>query len=306
MFLCSMSKNSWFLSLIILAMLMIIIFWYKKQDLSKYHEGFTQNSPYLFKCGDEANDNFYAEIYNKLMKPDKICSYQIDKIIEMTRPSKESSTFLDIASGTGTIAGKLTEQGYHVYSIDQSKAMNQYVEKKYPKVHTKCGKVEDSIHYDKGSFSHVISNGLALYLFQDKQTFFRNCYFWLKSGGYLILHMVDPSEFNAIVPGGRLPFIENPQDYMKDRITNTQINFIDFKYKGGYDFTNPNKVIFKETFTDGMSKNVREQETFYYMESFDVIMKMASQNGFIPHGQVNLSSCSGDKHQYLVIFERTQ
>lgn len=302
----SHSKDGWFTTLLFLAIIMIIILWFKRQDLSPYYEGFTQNESYIFKHGTDTFDEFYAEIYNKLMEPEKMCRFQIEKIIEMTKPTIDNSVFLDIGSGTGEISGQLTEKGYNVYAIDNSQAMTGYLEKKYPKVQAKCGYVQNSMTYEKESFSHVISNGLTIYLFKNKNEFFRNCFFWLKSGGYLILHLVDPKHFDTIVPGGKPKLLDNPQQYSDKRITDTVIDFIDFKYRGKYDFGNNEQVLFKETFTDELTKNVRQQETEYYMNSMEDILKIASYNGFIPHAQVNLSECCGDKHQYIVILERTQ
>ena len=299
------SKESWFSTLFILAIIMIIIFWYKRQDLTPYYEGFSQEEPFIFKSGVDVFDDFYAQIYNRLMYPDKRCDFQIDKIIEMTQPS-ESSTFLDIASGTGEISKKLSERGYNVYAIDESLDMTKHLKNNSPNVVAKCGNVREPIQYEKGSFSHIICNGFGIYLFEDKNEFFRNCYFWLRSGGYLILHIVDPDKFDTIVPGGNPKLLSNPQQYASSRITSTAIDFGDFNYKGSYDFQKDNKVVFKETFTDDLTKHVRQQETSYFMEPIEVLLKWASYNGFVPKGQVNFSQVCGDEHQYLVILERTQ
>ena len=42
------------------------------------------------------------------------------------------------------------------------------------------------------------------------------------------------------------------------------------------------------------------------MDSVSDVLKMASYNGFIVQGQVNLEQCTGDANQYLVILERPQ
>ena len=67
-------------------------------------------------------------------------------------------------------------------------------------------------------------------------------------------------------------FLKNPQKYASSRISDTMIDFVDFKYRGKYDFSqlNDNKVKFIETFTDDLTKNVRQQETqyTYLLESF--------------------------------------
>ena len=302
-----MFKSTWFRTLFILAILMVCILWFKKHDLSPYYEGFTQETPYIFKQEKEVYDDFYTEIYNQLMLPDKRCTFEIDKIIEMTKPTSKSS-FLDIGSGTGEISGQLSKKGFQVYALDNSKSMVNYIEKNHPEVQVKCGDAKQAINYEKGSFSHILSTGFSVYLFKNKDEYFRNCYFWLKPGGYLIIHLVDREKFDPIVPGGKPPLLKNPQQYASSRITDTIIDFIDFKYRGNYNFSNLNKneVTFKETFTDDLTKNVRQQETKLYMEDIDFILQRASQTGFIPHAQINMSHCCEDEHQYLVILERGQ
>ncbi len=306
MFFDNNNMNIWFHYLIILAILMLIVIWYKKQDLTPYYEGFSQESPYIFKSGDDIYDNFYVEIYDKLMGIDKQCSYEFDKIIDLTSPSKNKSVFLDIGCGTGVLSGKLTEEGYNTYAIDKSDAMVEYTSKKYPNLHVKHGDVKDPILYEKGSFTHILNNGLGIYQFKNKETFFRNSYYWLRQGGYLILHLVDRDKFDTIIPGGKPPLLENPQMYSKTRITDTIIDFIDFTYKGSYDFSkiNDNLVTFKETFTDGLTHNVRQNELTLYMEPLNDILQLALDNGFIIRNKANLKECSGDENQFIYILQR--
>ena len=302
-----MFKSTWFKTLFILAILMISVLWFKKHDLSPYYEGFTQETPYVFKQGTDIYDDFYTEIYNQLMLPDKRCTFEIDKIIEMTKPTSKSC-FLDIGSGTGEISGQLSKKGFQVHALDHSQSMVQHVEENYPDVQVKCGDARQAINYEKGSFSHILTTGFSVYLFKNKDEYFRNCFFWLKPGGYLIVHLVDREKFDPIIPGGKPPLLKDPQKYASSRITDTVIDFIDFKYRGNYNFADldKNKVTLKETFTDELTKHVRQQETKLYMEDMDFILRRASHAGFIPHGQVNLSHCCEDEHQYLVILERGQ
>ena len=297
----------WFHIMIILAILTILIISFKQRDLSKYYEGFVQDTPYVFKRGNSVHDDFYADIYNKLMKPEKTASFQVDTIVQMTQPSTSNSAFLDICAGTGETAGVLTQKGYSVYALDISKNMTNYIEENHPKVQAKCGDARDSMQYEKESFSHILCNGLGIYYFQDKGKFFQNCFFWMRPGGHLAIHLVEPDKFNTIVPGGSVPIIKNPHRYTSKRITDTYIDFIDFSYRGVYKFPhdNNNRVTFQETFTDALSKNVRQQETVYYMDSIQSILQSASDNGFVVHGQVDFSSCCDDEHQHLFILERT-
>mgnify|MGYP006130515575 FL=1 len=59
-----MFKSKWYNVLLILAIFMIIILWFKKQDLSPYYEGFSQDTPYLFVEGENIFDDFCKFMYN--------------------------------------------------------------------------------------------------------------------------------------------------------------------------------------------------------------------------------------------------
>lgn len=309
MFFSTHPDKYWFQTLIILGIAMLVVLWYKRQDLSRYYEGFQQDANYVLKQDSDSYDPFYVEIYDQLMLPDKRCMFETDKIISMTQPTQNNSVFLDIGVGTGHLAKQLLDRGFRVYGVDKSAAMIDHVEEKCPNAQLICGDAKDSMLYDAGAFTHITCLGMTIYQFDDKIDFFQNCYFWLKPGGYLIVHLVDPARFDPIIPGGKPPLLDSPQQYARSRITDTIIDFIDFKYKAQYNFSDlqsKKQVQFKETFTDELTKNVRQNEITLYMESMDTLLKLASRCGFIVQGQVTLSQCTGDENQFLVIFERPQ
>ena len=180
-----MFQTGWFRILFILAILMVCFLWYKRQDLSNYYEGFVQDSPYVFKNNHRQFDQFYAEIYNQLMIPQERCTFEVEKIIEMTQPTNRSS-FLDIGSGTGELPGYLAQKGFDSYALDISKDMIQYINTNHSGVQTKCGNAKNSLTYEKGSFTHITMTGLSFYLFENKDEILRNCFYWLKPGGFLV------------------------------------------------------------------------------------------------------------------------
>jgi hypothetical protein len=59
--------------------------------------------------------------------------------------------------------------------------------------------------------------------------------------------------------------------------------------------------VVKESFTDNVTHNVRQNELTLYMENKDEIIKMAKNNGFIAHALINLLA---DEYQYIYVFER--
>ena len=126
----------------------------------------------------------------------------------------------------------------------------------------------------------------------------------MKPGGYLILHLVEPSKFDATIPAGK-SYISNPQNYSKLRITDTYIDFIDFNYRSKYDFKNDNTVVVKETFTDAATNNIRQNELTLFMEHIENILKTAKMNGFVVQGKGDMKSMNGDENQFLYILERT-
>ena len=301
-------RRYWFSCLVVLAIAMTLILLFKKQDLSPYYEGFTQTTSYVFKENVDAQDQFYAEIYDQLQNPEERNNYILDKTVEMTQPDKFSN-FLEIGSKTGSFLKLLHDQGFRAEGLEPSQAMINYSKQDKPELQIKCGSMKEPLTYEKGSFTHVISNGLTFYELKNKKIFFENAFFWLKPGGYLIIHLVNPEHFDTIIPGGKPPLLRSPQKYAPKRLTDTLIDFIDFTYKASFDFSNWNtskEVKLKETFTDGLTQNIRQNEFQYTMESVSDVLKMASYHGFIVQGQVNLEQCTGDPNQYLVILERPQ
>jgi len=303
------SKNPakyWLQTLVLLAIIMFCVLLYKRQNLSPYYEGFVQDKRFVMKQGADIYDQFYVDIYDRLMTPQTQCAFETLKIVEMTEPSAKHSTFLDIGSGTGHLAHSLHMRGYSVFGIDNAQVMVDHSLQQFPELNIKCGNASEPTSYDQGSFTHILCTGMTLYHFQNKIQLLQNCFFWLMPGGYLVIHMVDPHKFDTIVPGGKPPLLSSPQTYSKTRITDTIIDFIDFEYKASYRFDQANRATFQETFTDEMSKNVRQNEITLYMEDIRTCLNMATQVGFTVKGMANMKECCGDEHQFLYILERTQ
>jgi SAM-dependent methyltransferase len=293
----------WFNTLIILAIFLVLCIFYKRQNLSDFYEGFSQDSKFVLKQDSNIYDDFYVKIYDILMVPGKKSEFEIEKIIEGTQPTKKS-VFLDIGSGTGDIVNELNNLGYLAYGIDKSKSMIEEAEKKFPENKTKVGDATESMLYEKNSFTHITCLGFTIYQIKEKEILFRNCYNWLMPGGYLILHLADRNKFDPIIPGGKPPLLDSPQLYAKNRITDTEINFVDFLYKASYQFNDIKKTaILKETFTDELTKNVRQNEMTLYMEDIDDILRIVSKCGFLAQARFDMVN---DKFQYIYILERPQ
>jgi SAM-dependent methyltransferase len=248
------------------------------------------------------------------MLPETRTEYEVSKIIEMTQPNTQYSSFLDVGSGTGSLVNRLKEKGYNAYGIDKSKSMVAKSQTKFPDASIKCGDALEPITFDRGTFTHILCTGFTLYEIENKAQFFQNCYFWLQPNGYLILHLVDKDTFDPIIPSGKPRVLDSPQKYSNQRITETLIDFIDFKYKSTYDFSKSyERVIHKETFTDNQTQNIRENERTLFMKNTEDILSLSTKYGFIvkgkvimgePNTEINGKENVDSPSQYLYILER--
>jgi SAM-dependent methyltransferase len=283
----SMMVNLFFLAVFVLVSKSI---W----NTVKRHEGFTQNEPFILKTGSNIYDDFYAEAYDDIFLPDDYAKSTINAILKATGAS-EKSKFLDVGSGTGATMKLL---GDRCTGIEKSKPMVN-------KCKAKCGSgakvvnddVLDPLSFSRYQFSHILCLNKTIYELDDKHKFFSNCRNWLQNGGYLIVHLVDPAKFNAIVPAGMPAFVANPQKYVDQRILRSEVDYGDHIYSSKYSGN-----LFTETFTDKASGKVRQNEHSLGFQDEQEIIKLAQMCGFSLHGKINMEPINGDEHQSLYIF----
>lgn len=289
--------------LLLLSFFLIIVLIFKQLKGSYSHEGFVQNQRFLTKYNSDIYDDFYANIYDKIHKPE-IQNVVVLKAIQMTQPT-EFSLILDVGCGTGHQMKEMQNHNWKVFGIDKSEDMVNYALQKYPDLKIKTGDVKEPMMYDKHTFSHVLCAGFTIYQFKDKITVFRNIHYWLIPNGYFIVHLADKNKFDPIVPSGK-PFLSiSPQKYNQERINTTEIDFFDFKYKNNVNFNTNSKtdVVVTETFVDSLTHHVRQNEqTLYFTELTDILYEI-QYCGFLLHSQINMKEC-GDEYQYCFIFEK--
>jgi SAM-dependent methyltransferase len=298
-------KNKWLTVLIVLSSILLINIFFKQFNTDPYREGFDQISPFVLKRNYDMYDSYYADIYDDLQMPKERVDYEYKTILEMTQPTPDNARLLDIGSGTGDLVNVWNMRGFQAYGIDQSTAMVNVAQRKYPDINTKCGSATDPMAYERGSFTHITCMNFTMYQFQEKLALIRNCYYWLEPNGYFIVHLVDREKYNPIVPAANPLLVGNPQDFVDQRVTDSAINFIDFTYKNKVDFkdlsSGDSRVITTETFQDSVSGKVRQNELTMYMEDLKDIVYMIQKSGFIVQGSVAYINDAG---QYIYIFEK--
>ena len=299
-------KNSWLIIAIVLLILLVILQHARK---SIKYEGHQQKLPFTVQRGANMYDEFYAEIHDRLHDTESRSEKEAIEIVKATQPDKDHSVFLDIGCGTGCLVNALKNRGYNAIGVDKSKAMIEIGKERHSscKNEMQTGDAIDPMLFERGIFSHILCMDRTIYEIEDKVTFLRNCKHWLQPGGYLIMHLVEPDKFNAIVPLGQPKdvFSENLELKTADgkRITDTAIDFIDFKYKSAYDFSQLEKtgvVTQTEKFIDSTSNKVRQNEKTMHMSSPHSILEDARYCGFLLMGEF---VSRVDKHQKVVILK---
>ena len=302
----SNNPNLFFLRWVLIIAIITVLVFISKNIYSRNNlDGFTQSEPFVYKYGKDSIDSFYVDIYDSLHETKTRSQDELIKFIEMTEPSVQHSNILDVGSGTGYIVNELTQAGYDVYGVDKSKEMLTYAQTNYPDAEYVYGDVMNSMQFEKSTFTHILCTYFTIYQLEDKKKFFRNCYFWMKPNSYLMLHLVDTDKFTKMIPVDDAN--NETQRVNEKRIITSNAIFSDYKYKCSYDIPDDNdnlSVELKETFVDMETDHVRQNESHIYMEKLDTILKLATENGFIQHGKVNMKNSNGDENQYLYILER--
>jgi ubiquinone/menaquinone biosynthesis C-methylase UbiE len=280
-------------NLLILAVFILIFKYFSDNVVSK--EGFVQKEKFVLRKDGNSYDDFYAQVYDKIHSTDS--KKELAEILKITGADKNSA-FLDVGSGTGCTLLALSESGAKCIGIDKSEAMVTVAKEKCGSL-VKHGDVTEPIQFTRNQFTHILCLSQTIYEIEDKHAFFTNCRYWLRNGGALVLHLVDKNRFNTVV--GRPFLLDNPQKYVKERITKSETDFGDFTYFAKYDIRQKGASTFVETFTDAVTKNVRQNERTLFMDTEEAVLKVAQQCGFSQHGKINMASINDDEFQNIYV-----
>lgn len=298
-----MKYNTWINILLLLSILFISVILYKNTfDKLKSVDGFTQKENFVLNKENEIYDDFYTVIYDKITIPHRHVPFEIKTVLKTTGATEENSIILDIGSGTGYLVSQLTDLGYKAYGLDKSKSMVDYSTNRYQNIIVKNDDATNSMCYEKGTFSHIFCIYYTIYSIKERIDFFRNCHYWLKPGGYLVLHLVEPLKYDITSPCAKDPIFGSSKKHLNDNSNDSIVIFKDFKYKASYEYNEKRKeVIATETITDIQTNHIRQNEQTLYMEEIKIILSELNYCGFISHAKFKYVE---DEYQFLYIIER--
>jgi len=295
--------SPWFKLTLTALIILITVVIINKYQPKKEH--FIQQNKFVMKQGADVYDSFYATIYNDLVYDNIKNEYEIGEIINTTHPT-EQSIILDIGSGTGQHVAALNDKGYPAVGLDLSPGMVGQAKKKFPEMDFKQGNALEFMLYPADSFTHILCLYFTIYYIKDKTQFIKNCYDWLKPGGYFIIHLVNRDKFDPILNTADPLQLVSAQRYAKKRITNSLIKFKDFQYRADFKLDRSNDVAtFEEIFKDDNTKHIRQNIHKMHMPTQKYILSLAKQIGFILKGKIDMVPIQYE-YQYLYILYKPE
>lgn len=309
------SRHRRLIFILILSSFMLLLCRIKKCVNCDNQEGFYQKESFILLEGDKIFDDFYASIYKIIHKPQLYVDSISDKIINHTRVSNKNSVLLVMTIDRGEQYTSFRSKGVNVCNVVKYIAMdplpnpllvrNNKFRGQYVKdVNKKVDDIEKPIIYENSTFSHIFCSGSTLYTIKNKPNLFRNIYNWLKPDGIIMIQLYDRSKFDTILSSKTSLAVDSPQQYVEERITDSDIDFGAFKYLSKYDFKDAETkdiVYFSETFTNKSTHSVRKHEQTLYMENIDNILDMVKLSGFSLLSKIDLIH---DKNQFIYVLER--
>ena len=247
-------------------------------------------------------DKFYASIYDQLTQGTARTQAEVSLMFhEWTKRGEDKSTFqvLDAGCGTGIAVASFAKLGVKkITGLDRSEAMlNQAKEHTIPAT-TLTDAQKATIEWrqkdlivpgacEGGEFTHAFLLYFTVYYFVDKETLFRNLFFWVKPGGKLVVHVVNKHKFDPILDSAAGWVGFSLQKYSDTRIKRSEVDFNKMKYVGEFDLQDP-RAEFRETFRFKDGK-VRRQKHETKMEDMNEIVGMAKVAGWEYVGYTDLS-----------------
>lgn len=260
----------------------------------------------------ELYDKFYASLYDKLTQGTHRTQSEIGLMMnEWTKRADDKATFsvLDAGCGTGIAVASMAKLGVKkVVGIDNSEAMlNQAKLHTIPSTNLKDeqkGIIEwrnrdliDPSACSGSEFTHAFLLYFTVYYFTDKETLFRNLFFWVKPGGKLVVHVVNKHKFDPILDSASSVLAFSLQKYSDSRIKKSEVTFNKMKYTGEFDLQDPGAE-FRETFRFNDGK-VRRQRHELKMEDMAEIVGMAKVAGWDYVGFTDLTPLAFEYAHHL-------
>jgi ubiquinone/menaquinone biosynthesis C-methylase UbiE len=299
----------WILALTILMMLVISEMSYlDKEHFDTEEKG---EKSRVLEDPSDIYDDYYAKVYDQLFTTPERMSFEKNAIEEYALsawPQAEVKV-LDACCGTSPHSEWMCKKGVDIVGIDTSEAMLQKARDRCSSARFYRGDITRAETFAPKSFSHALLLYFAIYQFQNQKLVFDHIYSWLKPGGVLVVHLVDPEKFDPILDAASPFMMFSLQRYSKERILDSAITFDQFKYKSRFIKNRKTEdATFEEVLTfdnpqlnDGLK--YREHKHRLHMPSVDDMLELIKSSGFTRHEMLDMTP-AGYEYQYILLFTK--
>ena len=264
-----------------------------------------------FEDPNDIYDSLYASIYDKLFSPPERISFEkgnIEKYGLEGFPASETK-LLDVCCGTAPHAEWLCKTDIDIVGIDASESMLQKARQRCTRARFYKGDITRAETFPPKSFTHAMMLYFSIYQFRNPKQVLDNIYSWLKPGGVLILHLVNPEKFDPILDAASPFAMFSLQKYSKERVTDSDVAFDQFHYRSRFiKDAHDDDATFEEIIKyNNPEKNegytYREHKHRLYMPKLDAMLDIVRSSGFTRHELVDMMP-AGFEYQYLAFFTK--
>jgi ubiquinone/menaquinone biosynthesis C-methylase UbiE len=292
----------WILALIVLGLILL-------SQMASVHRELFENGdgqPTVVYEDDEVYDDFYASIYDTLFSTPERISFEKASLRELAfsdRPVAEVK-ILDACCGTAPHASWICEEGLDYVGLDTSESMLARARKRSASARFYKGSATDLNAFPQKTFTHAMMLYFSVYQFRNPKLLFDTLYQWIKPGGMLIVHLVDPHKFDPILDAAS-PFPAfSLQKYSTDRVIDSDLVFDSFRYKSRFIKDEEEDVAtFEEIIQKNGDDEIRENKHKLYMPPVPAMLDMIRAAGFSRLEMVDMTP-SGYEYQWLVYFTK--
>jgi SAM-dependent methyltransferase len=278
----------------------------------------SEQSRYEWLSGTDIYDDFFANIYDKLVQGEKRSQAEVVSLTKRwsqltPRAPAAQWNVLDLGCGTGITSVAFARAGVGgVTGADRSEPMlrrardvtvpaTTLTPEQRAVISWRHVDMENPTAFTAGQFTHACAMYFSMYYVRDKSVFFGNLYNWVRPGGALSVFVCNKHKFDPMLESAA-PFAFSLQKYSDKRITKSRVKFDKFDYEGEFDVTDGPETYFRETFyfKDG---TVRRQRHDFWMPEFRDIVKTAEVTGWKYEG---FEDCAplGMEYCYIMTFTR--
>ena len=266
-------------------------------------------------------DESYAHLYRVLIDDprDKITTFEVNDLIDRTqlREFGSKAVVMDIGCGTGAHLEKLADvlPSATLYGLDQSRAMLDVAETRMVRHNNRVRLMEGNFNrmhsVYEGMCTHLTCFYFSFYYATSSKRFFKHAHHWLQPKGYLVLHLVDPDNFDPV------PEVANPirgisiQRYYAERKTDAKviINSPDNPqdktlYTCDFEHDPDNHTaVLTEAIIHPTERFVRRHRTELRMPHHEAVIQTARRTGFRLRHVTSLLAM-GDEYEYLCYLQK--